>query len=66
MNYVWAVILRNDKMGFQKSFNVIAPRASAAIAEAYFQLETRGSYNGRNFEVISLTRQPHPVSAEVA
>lgn len=53
--YYWRVFFRNDKMGFQKSFNIVAPNHDVAISEAVSALEEKG-YDYSNFAVVTIER----------
>jgi len=53
--YEWRVVFRNSRMGFQKSYAVIAQDHTEAISEGYAELRAR-NYLSESFEVIELKR----------
>lgn len=54
--YDWEVDLRNDRMGFQKSFRVAGERVTDAIGAALFELKGKG-YDPFDFSVIRVQRK---------
>ncbi len=53
--YEFKVRFSNDRMGFQKSFTVVALDAAVAVEAAYVSLEAAG-YKRGDFMVIGLER----------
>lgn len=51
----WKIVFRNDKMGFQKPFGVVATDHDNAIYEAISALQEEG-YHYDDFAVISVQR----------
>ena len=54
-NYYWKVFFRNDKMGFQKPYEVVAPLVGGAITEATEALREQG-YDDALFAVVTVQR----------
>jgi len=60
----WEIMLRNDKMGYQKGFTVEAPDATRAIEAAMVELEgprsrtdpSKPAYDRNEFGVVKLER----------
>lgn len=56
MTYEWQVTFRNDTMGFQKTFYVVAERVTDAISVAAGELKLKG-YDPFDFAVIKADRR---------
>lgn len=51
----WLVFFRNDKMGFQKHYEVTAPNVVVAMADATASLEEAG-YKTADMQIVSVQR----------
>jgi hypothetical protein len=54
-SWYWRVTFRNDKMGFQKTYKIIADTVLDAIEEAVQALHEQG-YDSANFNVMAADR----------